>query len=752
MVETGVHYNQIDPAHETQATTLLSQMTLAEKVGQLVQTTPFAAFDVAALLAEKQQAETEGRPFVFRPELRADLPELIRTGRIGSVLNLGDPQLTNQIQRIAIEESRLGIPLVIGADVIHGFRTVFPIPLAEACTWDPELLEQASRVAAEEASAAGIDWIFAPMLDVARDPRWGRIAEGAGEDPYLCSVLGQARVRGFQAATLTTGRRIAACPKHYVAYGAAEAGRDYNTVDISERTLREVYLPPFKAAFDAGAGTVMSAFNEIGGVPATANAFLLRTILREEWGWPGLVLTDYEAIRELIAHGVAADRKAAARLSIEAGADMDMVSNSFADYLAELVERGAVPIALVDEAVRRVLRLKLSLGLFERPYVDETLADQLLLREDFRALALTVAQSSAVLLKNEHNLLPLSPGQQRIALIGPLADNRADLLGAWAINGQASDVESVLDGVKTYLPPAQLTYAQGCTLNDDGPADFTAAVAMAQAADVVVVVVGESADMSGEAHSRTHLGLPGQQQALLNALAATGKPLVGVVLSGRPLVIPQMAQQVDALLAGWHGGIRAGQAIADLLFGHANPAGKLTASWPRTEGQIPVYYAHKRTGRPAAGAGTKQFAEPFKSVYLDEPNSPLFPFGFGLSYTRFAYSDLQVAQPVVGLEETIHVTVTVTNTGARAGVEIVQLYVSDVVASITRPVKELKGFQRVSLQAGETQTVHFALPVQALGFIGPELRYLVEPGQFILWVGPDSTSGLSTTIEVRAIK
>lgn len=750
MAETGIHYNQIDPALEAQVTALLAQMTLAEKVGQLVQTTPFAPFDVAALLAEKQQAEAEGRAFVFQPQLRADLPALIRTGRIGSVLNLSEPQLTNQLQRIAVEESRLGIPLVIGADVIHGFRTVFPIPLAEACTWNPALLEQAARVAAEEASAVGIDWIFAPMLDVARDPRWGRIAEGAGEDPYLCGVLGQARVRGFQSANLTSGRRIAACPKHYAAYGAAEAGRDYNTVDISERTLREVYLPPFKAAFDAGAGTVMSAFNEIGGVPATANAFLLRTMLREEWGWPGLVLTDYEAIRELIAHGVAADRKEAARLSLQAGADMDMVSDSFADHLAELVESGAVPLALVDDAVRRVLRLKLSLGLFARPYVDETLADQLLLREDFRALALTVAQSAAVLLKNTHDLLPLTLGQQHIALIGPLADNRADLLGTWAISGRADDVESVLDGVKRYLSSDRLTYALGCALNDDGPADFTAAIAAAQAADVVVVVVGESADMSGEAHSRTHLGLPGQQQRLLDALATTGKPLIGVVLSGRPLVIPQMAQQVDALLAGWHGGIRGGQAIADLLFGHVNPSGKLTASWPRTEGQIPVYYAHKRTGRPAAGAGTKQFAEPFKSVYLDEPNSPLFAFGFGLSYTSFAYSDLQVAQPLVGLGETLQVTATITNTGARAGVEIVQLYVSDLIASITRPVKELKGFQRVSLQAGESKTVHFALPVQEIGFIGPALHYIVEPGQFTLWVGPDSERGLSTTVEVQA--
>jgi beta-glucosidase len=750
MKEAVIHYNQLDPAREAQVTALLEQMTLAEKVGQLVQTLPFAPFDVNAMLAQKERAEAEGRVFEFQPELRADLPDLIRAGRLGSLLNLADPGQVNRLQRVAVEESRLGIPLLIGADVIHGLRTVFPIPLAESCTWDPDLLEQASRVAAEEASAVGIDWIFAPMLDVARDPRWGRVAEGAGEDPYLVSQLARARVRGFQAANLTSGRRIAACPKHYAAYGAAEAGRDYNTVDLSERTLREIYLPPFKAAFDAGAGSVMSAFNEIGGVPATANPFLLRTILRDEWAWPGLVLSDYEAVRELIAHGVAADRKAAAQLSIAAGLDMDMVSDSFADHLAELVESGVVSMALVDEAVRRVLRLKLALGLFTHPYVDETLADTLLLREEFRALALTVAQSAAVLLKNEDDLLPLTPGQQRVALIGPLADNRADLLGTWAINGRAADAESVLDGFKAYVPADLLTYAIGCGISDADPTGIAAAVAAAQTADVVVVVLGESADMSGEAHSRAHLGLPGQQQQLLDALAETGKPLIGVLCTGRPLVIPRLAQQVDALLVAWHGGIRGGRAIADLLFGHANPSGKLTASWPRAEGQIPVYYAQKSTGRPAAGAGVKQFAEPFKSVYMDEPNSPLFPFGFGLSYTSFAYTDLQIAQPVVGLDGTIDITATITNTGDRAGVEVVQLYVRDLVASITRPVKELKGFQRVNLQPGAAKTVHFVLPVQTLGFIGLNMNYMVEPGAFTIWVGPDSTRGLEGTVEVSS--
>jgi beta-glucosidase len=748
MEEEVVRYNQIDPTIEARVEALLERMTLAEKVGQLVQVIPFKPFDVAGLMAKKKQAEEMGQPFQFRPELRDDLDELIRSGAVGSLLNLLDPQLINRCQRAAVEQSRLGIPLLIGADVIHGFRTMFPIPLAESCTWDPTLLERAARVAAEEASASGIDWIFAPMVDIARDPRWGRIAEGAGEDPFLGMAMARARVRGFQARNLASGRRIAACPKHYVAYGAAEAGRDYNTVDISERTLREIHLPPFKATFDAGAGSVMSAFNEIGGIPATANPLTLRTILREEWGWPGVVLSDYEAVHELIPHGVAADLKEAARLSLLAGLDMDMVSNAYANHLVELVEEGAVPLQLVEEAVRRVLCLKLALGLFEHPYVDESLPDRIILRDDFRALALEVAQESMVLLKNEGELLPLSPGQGRIALIGPLANNRHDLLGTWAMGGRPEDVETVLEGMEAYLDSEALTYLQGCPISEESPADISAAVAAAQAADMVVLVLGEGADMSGEAHSRTHLGLPGRQQELLDAIAQTDKPIVGVLMSGRPLVIPRMAGQVGALLAAWHGGIRAGRAVADILFGAANPSGKLTASWPRTEGQIPIYYAHKNTGRPAAGAGTKQFAEAFKSVYLDEPNSPLFPFGFGLSYTSFDYSNLKIEQPRLGLDDSLVVTATITNTGKRAGVEVVQLYVRDLVASITRPVKELKGFQRISLQPGEEKAVRFETPVRELGFISLDKRYTVEPGAFKLWLGPDSTKGLEGDFEV----
>jgi beta-glucosidase len=742
------HYNQLDPAIESRVDGLLQRMTLEEKIGQLVQESPFAPVDWSVVMQEMKRAEAAGQSYTIPLELRPDIEDHIRAGRVG-VVNSADPRMTNRLQRAAVEGSRLGIPLLVGNDVIHGFRTIFPIPLAEACTWNPELLERASHVAAEEASAHGIDWIFAPMVDIARDPRWGRIAEGAGEDPFLGMAMARARVRGFQAGDLQSGRLVAACPKHYIGYGAAEAGRDYNTVDLSERTLREVHLPPFKAAFDAGAGSTMSAFNEIGGVPGTCNTFTLRTVLRDEWSWPGVVISDFNAIGELVQHAVAANLKGAARLAIVAGVDVDMESGAYAQHLAELVEEGKVPQEVVDESVRCVLRLKIALGLFERPYTDETLAEQVILRDDFRALALQVAQESMVLVKNQAHLLPLKGDSRRIALIGPLADTRSDLLGTWAITGKAGDVETMREGIGAYMGNDSLTYVQGCPISGDGVVDILAAVSAAQAADVVVVVLGEGADMSGEAHSRAHLGLPGRQQELLHALAETGKPIVGVLMCGRPLVIPRMAEQVDALLIAWHAGIRAGRAVADLLFGAAHPSGKLTTSWPRTEGQIPVYYAHKNTGRPAEGTGTTQFHEPFRSTYLDEPNAPLFPFGFGLSYTTFDYRDLQVETPSLDSDGILVVSAVVENTGERVGTEVVQLYVRDLVGSVTRPVKELKGFQRVTLQPGEARTVRFEVPTRELGFIGPDMQHVVEPGAFKLWVGRDASEGLEGEFEVR---
>jgi beta-glucosidase len=728
-------------------------MTLDEKVGQLFQLNPYAPLDMADYQAKKQAAEEAGEPFVYPPRLRDDIDDLLRAGRIGSFLNIMVPRMLNHCQRVAVEESRLGIPLLVGADVIHGYRTIFPIPLAEASTWNPALLERASRVAAEEASSAGVDWIFAPMVDIARDPRWGRIAEGAGEDPFLGQAMARARVRGFQATDLTSGRRIAACPKHYVAYGAAEGGRDYNTVDISERVLREIYLPPFKAAFDAGAGSVMSSFNEISGLPASGNSFVLRTILRDELEWPGLVLSDYDAVRELIPHGLAADLRDAGRQAMLAGVDIEMVSTAYVDHLADLVASGEVPATLVDDAVRRVLRLKLRLGLFEKPYTDESLAQSVILRPDFRALALEVAQESMVLLKNEGNLLPLPPSI-RLAVIGPLAANHHDLLGCWSLHTHPEDVESVIEGVSAYLPEGAWSYAGGCPLRPNDPGepeiefDIPAAVTAAEQADVVLLVVGEGADLSGEGHTRTDLGLPGRQQELADAVAATGKPIVCVLMSGRPLVIPRLARQVTALLAAWHGGIRAGRAIADILFGAVNPSGRLTAGWPRAEGQIPVYYAHKNTGRPAAEAGTVQFAEAFKSVYIDEPNSPLFPFGYGLSYTEFRYSDLRLANATLGLDDTLVVTVTLSNVGDRSGAEVAQLYIRDLVGQVTRPVRELKGFQKVTLQPGEERAIRFEVPVRELGFIGRGMRYIVEPGDFRLWVGPDATRGMEGAFRI----
>jgi beta-glucosidase len=741
------NYGRLDPATEARVEALLAQMTLPEKVGQLVQIGPFAPFDPTDYEARKAEAEAAGEPFSYPARLRDDMDDLLREGRVGSFLNIMIPHLVNHCQRVVTEESRLGIPLLIGADVIHGYRTIFPIPLAEACTWNPDLLEQAARVAAEEASADGVNWIFAPMVDIARDPRWGRIAEGAGEDPYLGKAMARARVRGFQAADLGSGRRVAACPKHFIGYGAAEGGRDYNTTDFSERTLRDLYLPPFRAAFEAGAGTVMSSFNDLSGLPATANPFILRTILRDEWAWPGVVLSDYDAVRELIPHGVAFDLKEAARLSILAGLDVEMVSSGYADHLADLVFAGDVPLAVVDEAVRRVLRIKFRLGLFENPYTDETLAGRLILRPDFRALALEVAQESMVLLKNEGGILPLSP-QTRLAVIGPLAANQHDMLGCWSLNGRPEDVDTVLEGLAAYLPTDGWSYVAGCPVREDGPVDAPAAVAAAREAEVVLLVLGESADMSGEGHSRTNLGLPGRQQELVDAVAATGKPLVCVLMSGRPMVVPRLTFQVDALLATWHGGIRAGRAIADILFGVANPSGKLTACWPWSEGQIPLYYAHRNTGRPAAESGTRQFAERFKSVYLDQPNSPLFPFGFGLSYTRFAYSDLEIANHTLNLDGTLVVMAAVTNTGDRAGAEVVQLYVRDLVGSVTRPVKELKGFQKIYLQPSERRTVRFEIPVSELGFTGLDMRYTVEPGDFKVWIGPDSVGGLEGAFAV----
>jgi len=743
------------------------------------------------------------------------------------VLSLPDRFEVNRLQRIAVEETRLGIPLIFGFDVIHGHNTVFPIPLAEACTWNPALLEEAARIAASEAAVSGVDWIFAPMVDICRDPRWGRIAEGAGEDPFLGSEMARARVRGFQAKALPGGKRIVACPKHYVGYGAAEAGKDYNTTDMSERTLRDVYLPPFHAAFSEGAGTTMSAFNDLCGIPTSANPFTLRTVLRDEWGWDGVVVSDYNSIGELIAHGIAADLKDAAAKASLAGVEMDMMAGAYPAHLLELVREGVVPEDVIDSAVRRILALKYALGLFEQPYTDESLHAQVVLSPAFRHKALEVAHQSMVLLKNDGALLPLDPCPERIAVIGPLADDHYSPRGMWAWMGQARDVESVLDGLKQVFADAQIRYDKGCPIvepdrgehgldwrnldlrgipdiesldfmkrihenlgyshwdldeislervdlgailsrmgmtaadlsAEDVQAiiaaqppepDMAAAVEAAAAAEVAIVVLGEAETMSGEAHSRAYLDLPGRQQELLEKIVETGTPVVLVLLTGRPLAVTWAAENVPAILQAWHAGIRTGRAVADLLSGAVNPSGKLSITFPRTVGQIPVYYSHKNTGRPALGAGTTQFTDPFRSTWIDETNDPLYPFGYGLSYTCFTYENLEVATPRVQLGGVLRVSATVSNTGSRAGDEVVQLYVRDLVGSVTRPVKELMGFRRLTLEVGESRVVSFEVPVDSLGFHGLENGYTVEPGAFQVWIGPGSSEGIQGSFEVVA--
>ena len=727
---TAKHYNfnEIDPTIEKRVDDLMVQMTLREKVLQMSQ-----------ICIEKMPDE------VFN--------ERVRQG-VGSALNSYGVERINSWQKIATEETRLGIPLLVGNDVIHGYRTIFPIPLAESCTWDPDLLEEAALIAAEEASSNGVDWTFAPMVDICRDARWGRIAEGAGEDPYLGRVMAEARVKGFQGV-LRNGRKLTSCPKHYVAYGAAEDGRDYNTVDISERTLRDVYLPPFKAAFDAGAGTVMSSFNEIAGVPSTMNAFILRQILRYEMGFNGLVLSDWNAVGELVPHGVAADLKEAAMRALQGGVDMDMTTDAYENYLEELEAEGAIPMVYIDDAVRRILRLKFMLGLFENPYRDEAEAAAAILTPEYREKALEVAQKSMVLLKNEGDLLPISPDINKIALIGPLADDHHEILGCWYRIGEDGDTESVLDGFRQVLPNAEITHVKGCDV-DGGELDVETpalssvevAVSAATQSDIAILVLGEAEQMSGEAHSRAYLDLPGHQQALLEAVYATGTPVVLVLMSGRPLTIPWAVENVPAILQAWHGGIRTGRAVADLLTGAVNPSGKLTVSWPRTVGQVPIYYAQKATGRPVGGAATIQFNTEHFTAFIDESNAPQYPFGYGLSYTTFAYDKLTVETPVVGMDESVVVTAVITNTGTRTGTEIAQLYVRDLVAEVTRPVRELKGFQRITLKPGESQTIRFTVPVQELGFHGLDMQYKIEPGQFHVWIGQSASNGLQGVFEV----
>jgi beta-glucosidase len=701
---------------------LLHQMTLEEKVGQMVQA---------------------DRNFID------GLPNGIRAGQIGSLLTIPDAKIFNEFQHIAVEETRLHIPLLLGNDIIHGYRTIFPIPLALASAWDLDLIDQIGRVMMAEAGAAGTTWNFAPMVDICRDPRWGRIAEGAGEDAWLGSQIAKAWVKSFQSAELPDGKRVTACVKHFAAYGGAESGKDYNTVDMSEQRLRNEYLPPYKAAVDAGVSTLMTSFNELNGVPATINAFLIQKILREEWGYDGVIISDYDAIGELLFHGVANDLKEATRLSVLAGIDIDMMGYGYHRHLADLVRAGEVSESIIDAAVLRILKLKVDLGVFDHPYVDETAVDGALMRPEYLALAEKAAGRSVVLLKNEGDLLPLRPSGKTIALIGPLAEERQSLLGCWYFDGRAGQTETLRESLQYSLPAdTRLICEAGCSI-DGEETDFSAAVAAARQADLVLLALGETDRMSGEAHCRANLHLPGCQQALVEAVCATGVPASAIICAGRPLVLTEVAGKVQAVLMAWHGGTKAAQGISNILLGRANPSARLTVSFPRSEGQVPVYYAHSNTGRPVHTSGTIQFNEAHRSAYLDESNDPLYPFGFGLSYSSFKYDHLTVHTPVISAGSALEVSVEVTNTGKRDGEETVQCYIRDLVGSITRPVKQLKGFQKIALKAGESRTVKFVIPAAEFSFYGMDEKSVLEPGKFDVWIGPNSDSGLGGSFELK---
>ena len=708
---------------EKEINALLARMTLEEKLGQL----------------QQLDGEANGN---FRPEHR----DLVRRGLLGSTLNVRGAQKTNELQRVAMEESRLKIPLLFGFDVIHGYRTILPVPLGEAGSWDPAVAETSASIAAAEARSSGVHWTFAPMVDIARDARWGRIVEGSGEDPYLGASMARARVRGFQGRDYSAPDKVLACAKHWVAYGAAEAGRDYNTTDMSERTLREIYFPPFKAAVDAGVGTLMSAFNSLNGVPTSANPFTLTQVLRGEWKFDGFVVSDYTSVQELINHGLAANENEAARLALNAGVDMEMVSRNFNQHGPDLLRNGQLSQATIDEAVRRILRIKFRLGLFEHPYVDETRERSVILSPANVAAARELAARSMVLLKNERETLPLSKDVKSIALIGPLADNQQDLLGPWSGDGHASDSVTLLTGIKAKVSPAtKINYAKGCDINSDSTEGFDEAVRVARESNVVIVAVGESAGMSGEASSRSLLDLPGRQLDLVKALRATGKPLVVVLMNGRPLTINWIAENTPAILETWFAGTQAGNAFADVLFGDVNPGGKLPVTFPRSVGQEPFYYNHMNTGRPPNAN------EKYTSKYLDESWTPLYPFGYGLSYTQFRLSNLQLSAPRIRPEGQLTVSVEIENTGKRPGDEVVQLYIRDIAASVVRPVKELKGFQRITLRPGEKRRIEFTLTPEHLGFYNREMRFAVEPGEFKVMVGTSSADEheLGASFEVQ---
>lgn len=724
-----VHQSTAQPINaqeiEQRIETLMSQMTLEEKIGQLVQKT------------------------VYGPDRIEELKDAIRKGHIGSILNAGDLTTANTLQKTALEESRLGIPLIFGRDVIHGYRTIFPIPLAQACSFDPELVSRACSIAALEAWSQGIHWTFAPMMDISRDPRWGRIAESFGEDPYLTEIMSVAMIKGFQGDNMAAPGKIAACAKHYVGYGAAEGGKDYNTTLIPESELRNVYLRPFHAASNAGVATFMSAFSDLNGIPASGNAFTLDQILRKEWNFKGFVVSDWGSVAELAVHGFAKDNREAALKAITAGVDMEMVTPCYEEHLADLVRQGIIPEELINERCANVLRIKFRLGLFEN--ASPTPADNVLLAPAHLETARQLAIESMVLLQNDDWLLPLSK-DKTVAVIGPLADAPHEQVGCWVVDGSGNDAISPRKALEQMLGIEKVLFAPGLEKSrSTDTKGFKQAVATARKADVVLLFLGEENILSGEAHCRAFLTLPGAQEELAKAVIATGKPVAVVIMVGRPLVFKEACKGARSILYAWHPGTMGGPAVADLLFGNAVPSAKLASTLPRTVGQVPLYYNHRNTGRPPVAGnyniptGTPLDPVGFTANYLDVSVAPEYPFGFGLSYTTFAYSNLQLSANQISENETLRISVDVNNSGNLEATEVVQLYIRDKVASLTRPVKELKDFRRVTLKAGNTQRVEFELKPSDLGFYlnGPEL--IIEPGDFEVFVGTNSEQTLNAT-------
>lgn len=743
-----------DKALNERVEALLKKMTLEQKIGQLTQ---YSAGIMTGPSGDK-----------------INIDDLIAKGQIGSLFNVVGAKSTNRYQKLAVEKSPLHIPLLLGYDVIHGQRTIFPVPLGLSCTWDPDLVEKASRMAASEAADDGIRWVFSPMVDIARDARWGRITEGAGEDTFLGSILAAAYIRGYQGNDLSKPDSVAACVKHFAAYGAPNAGREYNTVDMSELTLRQVYLPPYHSAINAGAATVMSAFNPLNGIPATADPFTLTKILRDEWKFDGLVVSDFGAVRELIQHGVAATGAVAARKALSAGVDMDMMSDLYRTKLAGLVKAKKLSPDVIDEATRRVLRVKFALGLFDHPYVDET-KPAFVMTPEKRALARRAAEESIVLLKNGMapvpfigRMLPLTKNAPTIALIGPLSDSAIDMLGSWGAAGDPKDVLTLRASLQARCDAAKtkLIYAKGTDILTDSDSGFDDAIAAAKKASVVIMALGESAPhMSGESTSLTRLDLPGNQERLLEMITKLGKPTILVLFDGRPLAIKWAAKNVPAIIEAWYPGIEAGPAVADILFGDVNPSGRLTATFPRAVGQEPLFYNQLPTGRPADDIDLTHpptGEDKYFSRYIDEVNAPLFPFGYGLSYTTFAYSNLTLSQEQIAAEDIMHpkpgrfftpaqdikVKVDVTNTGGVAGTEIAQLYIRNTGGTVEEPVRELRGFRRVTLKPGETQTLEFTLGFEELSYFNLEMERIVEAANFRVWVGGSSEASLGAQFEV----